>query len=303
MYVSSVSSIESLLFEVNKKVVSYNQNKKVEVEVKKAKVEVKKADTYGPWTPTSVLCDENNKKILGIDSSWVIKVKSNKCIEELTDILSFIRCPVRNMVEVPREPYQQFGITADSVWFAMKRYDGHLTRAHAHMWKTVATSCIAFLRDLHCLHRKVYMDFRMENILVSGNTVVVADYELVTDVSSKKTCDYPVDTRWYFMARGAEPNKRLYSWRQDLVSLGYILLLLTTKPEDTPFYMDFLMRRLGVRKNHHSTRSLVRKRNRCVAALANPILTAYFEKIKEVSWNDWLSPYSSFYKELSALFD
>lgn len=254
---------------------------------------------YGPWTIDKIICDRNEKKIVTVTKGpWAIKVQSNKSIEELTDFLALVRNPPRNMVTVPSEAHELFGLTPTEVWYAMKQYDGHLTEAHSHMWRQVGVACIQFLSDLHRIHRKVYMDFRLENILVSGNTVVVADYELIDNVKLEVTSKSNCNTRWYFYARGAERDAPLYSWRQDLVSLGYILIQLTG---ELPFFNDFMSRRFGRRVNHKSTKLLLAERDRAVLAQANPTLTAYLTKIKEIDWFSHDPPPASFYDELITL--
>jgi hypothetical protein len=256
---------------------------------------------YGSWTIDSIICDRNEKKIASVSTdvkgAWTIKIQSNTCLEELTDFLALVREPPRNMVSVPSLSHQLFGVTPTEVWYAMKQYDSHLTKAHSHMWRQVGVACIQFLSDLHRKHRKVYMDFRLENILVSGSTFVVADYELVTSVRPEVTSTSGCSTRWYFYARGAEPDMPLYSWRQDLVSLGYILVQLTA---GLPFFEDFMSRRFGRRANHMSTKLLLVKRDRTVLAQANPTLAAYFTKIKEVEFSSDPPP-TAFYEELASL--
>jgi hypothetical protein len=257
---------------------------------------------YGPWTIDSIICDRNEKKIAAVSTdakdTWVIKIQSNQCLEELTDFMALVREPPRNMVTVPPTAHELFGLTPTEIWYAMKRYDGHLTKKHRHMWRQVGVACIEFLSDLHRIHRKVYMDFRLENILVAGNTFAVADYELLTSVSPVVTSKSDCSTRWYFYARGAEPDAPLYSWRQDLISLGYILVQLTA---ELPFFEDFMSRRVGRRVNHKSTKLLLAERDRAVLVQANPTLVAYFTKIKEVDWFAQEPPPTAFYEELAHL--
>ena len=262
--------------------------------------------TLGPWILRTTLSDANDKQIVRVVSkslsgNWVVKIKTNKKLDELTDLRSLLREPPRNMVKVPPSPYHQFGLTEDSVWFAMQLYSGHLTRTDAYRWKEVAISCIHFLTDLHQLHDKVYMDFRMENILMTCNTVTVADYELVSEVGSMKTREASASNRWYYMARGAEPDQWLRSWRHDFVSLGYMLVMLTAE-EEPSFVADFMQRRFGVRSSHRSTKQLLAARDRTMRSLMNPTLQSYFNKIAEVNWDKWVSPPRAFYEELEALF-
>jgi hypothetical protein len=248
------------------------------------------------------LSSYNNKQINSVCSSqagdWVIKVKTNKDTDELTQVLTLLENPPRNMVEVPTSVFHRFGVTEDKVWYAMKLYDGHLTKANADKWRLIGKTCIQFLADLHANHRKVYMDFRLENILVSGNTFVVADYELLSNVEDTVTKKAGRNTAWYFYSKGAEPDQWLYSWRQDLVGLGYLLVELTT---NLSFYADFMNRRIGRRANHKSTKELLRARDEAVLT-AHPTLRVYMEKIKEVRWDSLIPPLPSFYRELEELF-
>jgi len=264
--------------------------------------------TYGPWMHIKTIVPGATKELIDAGpcnpraeeaGPWLLKVRKDSDTSELIEILSLLRDPPRHMVTMPKKPFEQFGITKDAVWFAMKRYDGHLTTEHAHLWKQVAIACIRFLSDLHNNHDKIYMDFRLENILIKGEEIVVADYELVSKIEDKNTCDVDLENRWYFMARGAEPDEWLYSWRQDLEGLGYMLVALTAGEQ--PYYMDFLNRRHGFRSTHESTASLVRARNATVRAAANPTLQAYFNKIAEVKWDLWVSPPVRFYEEIEAL--
>lgn len=274
--------------------------------------------TLGPWTLGAVISDVGGKKIISVTPTacvnpeedtmtnedcklqWVAKVRSNSCLEEVTDLINLVRMPPRNMVEMPETAYHQFGLTRDSVWFAMRQYDSHLKPRHSSIWRDVAIACIRFMSDLHRHHERVYMDFRMENILVAGANIVVADYELVTTVSSLKTKTFDAKDRWYFLAHGAKMNEWLYSWRMDLVSLGYVLVALTEG--HLPFFSEFMNRRIGKRCNHKSTRDLLKERDAAVWAASNPTIRSYFDKIEEVEWSEWFPPALSFYKELEELF-
>jgi len=261
---------------------------------------------YGPWTVDTCLSDFNNKQILAVSDHdgkpsgyWIIKVKSDKDSSELKEVNELLKNPPRNMIEVPGSIHQRFGQTETKIWYAMRYYDGHLTKANADKWCEVAVACIQFLSDLHTVHRKVYMDFRLENILVTNNTFVVADYELVTQIDTTKTKDEGRNRAWYFYAKGAEPNKWLYSWRQDLVGLGYLLVELTAS---LPFYDDFMDRRFGQRANHKSTKDILKGRDVSIRAMANPVLQKYLALIKKVPWNSLAPPPVSFYCELEDLF-
>lgn len=269
----------------------------------------------GPWTTDDTISDVNNKRIVKVtselDGNWVVKIKSNKNLadtrglEELTEVLRLQQSKVRHMIELPNDAYHMFGQTATEIWFAMKRYDGHLTSAHRGSWKRLAVYGLEFLQDMHRTHRRVYMDIRPENVLVSYSgglpDFCFADYELVDEICDMKTRDYDLGCRWYFMARGAELDEPMYSWRQDLVALGYLLVNLT-KDADTPFIDECFNRRDGGRRKHMSIKELLSSRDAEVYRAANPVLQSYLNKIAEVSWKAVEPPSVEFYESLEALF-
>jgi hypothetical protein len=262
--------------------------------------------TYGPWTTNNVLSDNNQKMIVDassdLDGKWVLKKKSNKSLDEFVELLRLVQKPIRHMVEFPKNSYHMFGQNESEIWFAMKRYDSHLNAEHQSLWLTLGVSGVQFLQDLHHLHRRVYMDMRNENVLVSNNKFHFADYELIDVVSPPKTRDYDLEFRWYFMARGAEPDEQLYSWKQDLVGLGYLLVQLTTTGKLT-FYQECLDRRVGQRSKHTSIKNLMELRNVEIMTAANPVLKAYLAKVGALSWSSPDPPPRTFYEDLEALFN
>jgi len=269
----------------------------------------------GPWTTGDIISDANNKRIVNVsselDGNWVIKIKSNKDIaearglDELTEVLRLRQSEVRHMIEMPKDSYHMFGQTATEIWFAMKRYDGHLMPAHRGSWKRLAVYGLEFLQDMHRIHRRVYMDMRPENVLVSYSDGLpyfcFADYELVDEMCDTSTRDFDLGCRWYFMARGAEIDEPMYSWRQDLVGLGYLLVQLTSDAE-RPFIAECFNRRDGGRRKHMTIKELLASRDAEVYRAANPILQSYLNKIAEVSWKAVEPPSVEFYESLEALF-
>jgi aminoglycoside phosphotransferase (APT) family kinase protein len=267
---------------------------------------------YGPWTLGKRIYNGGSKSIFEATSTtlhgaerevkWLVKAKPSDNSEELATTLSLaIEMAPSHMITLPRDPYHRFGITKDAIWYAMKRCDGHLTPEHKDRWQNVGRACLQFLRTLHKTHRRVYMDFRPENILIDGDDFVVTDYETVGFVYTMKTRDANADARWYYMARGAEPDQWLYSWKMDFVSLAYMLITLTC--EKPPAICHELMeRRKGSRQTHESMRSLAKRRNVAMYEVANPVMKKYLDILREVKWNTWEPPPYMIYSRLEELF-
>ena len=270
--------------------------------------------TLGPWTLGKELYSRGNNKLFDVTSElypepgqWILKVSPNNKLTELTTILVFNDTGSTNSVKIPEDAYHRFGLTKDSVWFAMKKYAGHIGPANKSSWKEVAKACLKFLENLHKSKGYVYMDFRMENVLVDNdkfvcdNRFTVADYELVDKVGGLKLRNTTRSSRWYYMARGAEPDEWICSWKNDFVSLGYLLVMLTTGKE-FDIIDEFLSRRFDEPKSHKSMRQLAKERNAIIYEAANDTLKAYFDKVRTIKHNLYMPPNYSFYSELIELF-
>ena len=103
------------------------------------------------------------------------------------------------------------------------------------------------------------------------------------------------------MARGAEPDECLNSWRMDFTGLGYMLTLLTAEKEPA-FVTKFIDRRFECtgRPNHKSMKQLAAQRNVVIYKLANPTMKTYFDIIGKIDWDN--QPLYAVYYELEALF-
>jgi hypothetical protein len=266
---------------------------------------------YGPWTLGKCIYSGGKNAVYeatcpDVDQGkrWLLKIQPNKGSDELALLLAMRseREPA-NMIEMPNSPYHQFGMTPESVWYAMRQYDGHISRlAHKHLWRKIAVSCLEFARDLHKDHARVYLDWRPENILAdSDDKFVVADYATVGFVDSTKARNSSMYARWYYMSKGADPDQWLYSWKTDLVGIGYMLIRLTTD-KDTSICNEIIDRRTGDRENHKSMRALTKERDAVIFEAANPVLKEYLSLVDELKWSAWSPPLYTFYSQLIGLF-
>jgi len=246
---------------------------------------------------------EATSDTLNSTDKWLVKVKPNVKTTELYTLLSLnLESQPLHMIELPSCPYHKFGMTPEHVWFAMKQYDGHVTRDHAGSWKEIAKACISFLEILHNEHHRIYMDFKLDNILVNGSDFIVSDYELITQVETDKLRSAGRTTKWYYMARGGEPDEWLYSWKMDLMSLAYMLITLTSDENDVKICDDLLRQRYDKRSIKSSMKKIALRRNKIMYEAANPVLKQYLDIIKSIPWDDWDPPSYKLYSSLSALF-
>jgi hypothetical protein len=104
------------------------------------------------------------------------------------------------------------------------------------------------------------------------------------------------------MARGGEPDQWAFSWKMDLMSLGYLLINLTSD-EGNAICQELIERRQGEQKSHMSMREFAKRRNVLMYEAANPTLKKYLDIMKEVKWNTILPPSYDIYTRLMALFE
>jgi hypothetical protein len=267
--------------------------------------------SMGPWRLGKCIYTVKGKSsvyevtshTLKTDDKWLVKVKDNTDALELYTLLSLnIEAKPPNMVELCKDPFHKFGMTPENIWYAMKKYDGHLKPEHAASWREIAKAALGFIKVLHKTYQYIYMDFRMENILVDGDKFVIADYDNVTRVEMVKLRKLNRYNRWYYMARGGEPDQWAFSWKMDLMSLAYLLINLTSD-EGKAICEELIQRRQGDHKSHMSMREFAKRRNALMYDAANPSLKKYLDIMKEVKWNTFTPPPYDIYTRLLAIFE
>lgn len=269
----------------------------------------------GPWTLEHVLySDKRNVFIVSTsDARWVVKIffGSPPNTDELTHLLMLHHLGVRNCVHMPPSIQHQFGTGPSYMWIAMKRYTGHieLKPFFRENWKQIAVSVLIFLRDLHIKCGRVYMDIKTTNILYQLGAgqpdFVVADYELVDTIElSRPTRTFSNNTKWYYIAMGAELDEPLYSWRMDLVALGYTLASLTHDYSVKPLwkYYDQCMERRTNRLSFDITDESIIALRTIEIQEEHPLILRYLQIVSECPWDSQIPPSDAFYTRLISVF-
>jgi hypothetical protein len=271
----------------------------------------------GPWAIESIIYSDRSKvRILSTTTpNWVIKlfVRDKGGSDELANILMMKRHGVSYTVLTPNDTYHQFGAGPGYTWFAMRKYTGHINSnlPLKMYWRRVATSVLHFLRDLHINCGRVYMDIKTSNILYTHIPTclpdfVVADYELVDTIDlSRPTRSYSNNTKWYYIAMGAELDEPLYSWRMDLVATGYMLAALTHDYGSRPlwkYYDMCLARRENSLSLDITDDSIITLRSAEIAT-EDPIILEYLRTVAEFPWNSPVPPSAEFYTRLISIFE
>jgi len=186
----------------------------------------------------------------------------------------------------------------------MKRYTGEVSlndfcKAN---WRILAIHILQFLQDFHHVHRLVHMDIKKGNILydMAGLNFVAADYEHAEAPSFTHTRHFDDDHKWYYIAMGAELDQPLYSWRLDLVALGYVLGSLTTEPQAWTFEQICWDKR--TKPGSLTEAEAIYQRNREIADIIEPQIKAYLALVATLAWDAKDPPPRSFYEELEVIF-
>jgi hypothetical protein len=275
--------------------------------------------TYGPWIVLTDAplyhCIKPETSSVSIvpttDTNWVLKLTT---AEEVVAVLLLFEARPRNCVQFPPTLGALCGSTsvADRQWYAMRRYSGSAA-SHRDFcregWQALAVAVLAFLEDLHCGMGRVHGDIKPSNILVDTRRreFVVSDYETVSAPNDRQAIDYDVDSRWYYLAWGAEPDCPVRSWRMDLTALGYLLADLTWPAENTrTFYRDCLAYRQGgldPRDELDVMAEVLARRDAEMARACPESLRNYFEILElNVLWTAATAPPRTLYRALTGLF-
>jgi hypothetical protein len=270
---------------------------------------------YGEWITDDTLYynRKHRKYVYTVQNypQWVLKVcrlkesDGSENIQELPLLVHMRSSPIRNSIRQPDEIRDAWGFTEDEFWYAMRRCEGHIDPSrHLTRWREVARCVLEFLCDLHRNHGLLHMDIKKENVLDTGASFVVSDYELVTRPRSAATCELSTYDRWYYMRYGAEWKEPVRCWRMDLTMVGYLLAEITwdsannnewsfrrecnahmEEDEDAVYYEDVIKLRASEMSRVH------------------PDVLRYFAAIEEVPWTPWISPPSAaFYDRLMKIF-
>lgn len=261
---------------------------------------------YSPWCLYNTLYTKHGTEIIETDySEWVVKrmEDGHRMRKEIKLLLSILSNAPRHAIAVPPPACRFYDYSRAGGWYVMKRYTDEVHRNSfcKENWKTLATHVLQFLQDLH--HSgKVHMDIKRPNILYdeAACEFVVADYELVQEISSTHTLDLDDDHLWYYLSMGAELTEAVYSWRMDLVALGYILASLSVEPSEWTFEQECYDHRTG--SGSMDLPELLDLRAAEVEAITEPLIITYFELIATIEWGSPAPPPPVFYEELEALF-
>ena len=260
---------------------------------------------YAPWCPYTVIYEKHGTEIIETDyREWVMKrmFDARRIRKEIKILRSILADAPRHSITVPPQISRYYDYSSDGGWYVMKRYTDEVCRHNTFCkehWKTMAVHALQFLQDLHHNHHKVHMDIKKGNILYDEKACnfVVGDYELVQEICSTHILDLDDDHRWYYLAMGAELTEPTYSWRMDLVALGYVMASLTA-PAWT-FEQECFDHRTAT--GTMNVTDVLELRSTELAA-ADPLVTTYLDRVATIAWTSPDPPPRSFYEELEALF-
>lgn len=271
----------------------------------------------GPWILQEVIYTDKEKVRIATTQNpdWIVKIAfgSPPSTEELGNLLMLSHYSVSRAVGVPTDIFHRFGVGTNYVWYAMRRYDGHvhINAFSVLHWRSIGIQVLWFLRDLHLNCGRVYMDVKTANILYKAQLgysplFVVGDYELVDTIDLTKPARlYSNNTKWYYIAMGAELDEPLYSWRMDLVALGYTLASIThdyEKKKDWKYYGQCMARRTNTLSLDITDDSIIALREQEIKE-EHPTILAYLNAVAEFPWISPTPPPAEFYKRLLSIFE
>jgi hypothetical protein len=133
------------------------------------------------------------------------------------------------------------------------------------------------------------MDWRFDNMYRDSNgNLVSADYEFcrhptMSELTFQEKCGDDEDTYYYFLERGAVPDKPYQRYRMDFEALGYLFLVILW--EEQPFFSSACARNRG--KVVYSDDEILCDRDYMIDSFKqkDPVFRAYYTAIEAVSWD------------------
>ena len=267
---------------------------------------------YGPWIIKNVLYRKRETTIYSTyDNEWIIKVIDHDTypMDEIAIVLTIWNAQtpsIRHCVELPPTLYSLYGRTAMSGWYAMRRYDGHVTNGSycRYRWRLLAVHVLRFLHDYHYTIGRIHMDIKKQNIFVicDTDTFVVADYEHSDVPSATLTRDYDQNYCWYYMAMGAELDQPLKSWRLDFVSLAIVLGSLHVHPTSWTFEVECWNKRDSTNPQLSDVDVISLREKELTSSKMNYIIKTYLTIINDIPWSSVTPPPHELYTRLEELF-
>lgn len=268
-------------------------------------MDFKVGDKIGPWTIQSIIRIERSRCIAvvnqpNISKEYVIKIKYKP-----TEYRNIIKYDLTNHngIKLPNH-VQVFGENGsdytEKFWYVMEKYDADCSKGNTFDLdiNKLIQSTIGFLKHLHREHKIIHGDIKLENILYRDGTYTVCDYEAMTEAETSTLCNEDDYNNYYFYSYGAEYDKPIFSYRFDLQSLGYMLMiidnnynLLDFQTKAQKYYTD------RSRSNHYAELEILKAKYEI-----SDKINAYFKIIDAVDWFCLDPPANEIYDGVIALF-
>lgn len=267
-----------------------------------------------PWKLGNVLHNANGSRVVEgfhpmyLGSDWALKFFGPDGYPELSVILALAagRTRIRHTVELPRPPLLLFGRGPnEDTWYAMRRYRTLQRDEYATVdWRRLVREGLEFLCDFHHALRKVYMDFKPQNtFLTADGGFIFGDYGSADVMWPQLTETYNDDSKWYYVARGAELNETLFSWRYDLTALGYLAAQIAWNPDTVRSFEDMCQRRRVEPSGTQEDNDIIHVRDQEMAAGAPREILEYLTALHELPWDSRDPPSVEFYGRLKKFVD
>ena len=195
-------------------------------------MDFKVGNTIGPWTIQSIIFIDRIGCIAVVNSPSSPKEYVMKISYSYNEYLNIIKYNLANHngIKLPSQVqvYGKIGSGHTVLhWYVMEKYDGNCFVGDASLdTDKLIRSTILFLKYLHRTHKVIHGDIKLGNILYKDDSYVVCDYEAIREPETSTLCDEHDYDNYYYYSYGAEYDKPIYSYRFDLQSVGYMLMVI-----------------------------------------------------------------------------
>ena len=272
---------------------------------------IKINDIIGPWKVhkiINVVCDRCivdvvidktlNDQLNDINKIWTMKI-NNYSDEEINNIKNYELNKCKYSMQYPIDDNYFSGKINKYNWFVMEKFEFDCNELSYFNYKYFLDYVINFLRYIHREKKVVHGDLKSKNILYNKDNIryVVCDFETLQKPNKEDICNGEHYNDYYYYLYGCELNQCIYSYRNDLQSICYILWMVLRENK----YMNYQTRSQNYYNYHIKENKMYKLELLRSQEIMPPVIKKFYDIISIVKWDQEEPPDNELYDNLIKL--
>ena len=262
-------------------------------------------DIIGPWKVYKMINIINDRVIVdviinkilsdefNINKIWTMKINiSNE--NEIENIINYELDQCKYSMKYPSNDFYFYGKINKYWWFVMEKFELDCNNLIIFNYKLFLDGVINFLRYIHIEKKVVHGDLKPKNILYNENKYTVCDFETLKPPDKLDICNGNHYNDYYYYLYGCEYNKNIFSYRNDLQSVCYILWMILRENK----YMNYQQLAQDYYTNHIRENQMKKLEQLRSQEIMPPLIKKYYNIISIIKWDQEEPPDNQVYDNL-----